>query len=111
MDWDVWKALIRIVISLPIVVILIYLLIRYGLARNYNRKQGNLQIIGQVFLNPKTAVSIIKVADEYYLIGSSEKDITLLKQLENFQEPEMPAIQYGFSDYLNKLTRGRAKND
>lgn len=111
MDWDVWKAFLRIIICLPIVVILIYLVIKYGLGKTYNHRAGNLKVVEQIFLNPKTTINIIKVADDYYLIGSSEKDVRLLKKLDDYQEQEVANVQYKFSDYLKNLTGRNAKNE
>ena len=111
MEWDFWGALLRLIICLPVVVILIYAVIKYGLARNYYRKQGSLQVLEQVFLSPKTRIAIIKVADEYLLIGCSEKDIVLLKQLDAYPEDNVEQPHYGFREYLKSFTRRNGSNE
>lgn len=111
MEWNFWGALIRIIICLPIVVVLIYLVIKFGLARNYNRSQGNLKILEQVILTPKATINIIKVGHEYLLIGATEKDITLLKQLDDYPENNIQQSKYSFDDFLKRFIRRNGKNE
>jgi len=111
LEWNFWGALIRIIICLPIVLILIYLVIKFGLARNYSRSQGKLKVLEQVILAPKATINVVKVGDEYFLIGSTEKDITLLKQLEDYPENDIQQSHYSFADFLRSFTRRNGRNE
>ena len=106
MEADLWGAFIRIVVCLPIVGILAYVFIKFGFTRNYSRRMGNLKIVEQVTLLPKATINIVKVGNEYLLLGATENEITLIKQLDNYQEIEPTEFQFHLTDAIKKINKG-----
>lgn len=106
MEWNLWEAVIRVIVSLPIVVLLAYLLIKYGVAKNYSRSKGNLKLLEQVILLPKATINIVKAGDEYLLVSATEQEINVIKQLDNYKENEPPEFQFYLNDTIRKFTRG-----
>ncbi|MGI6452783.1 MAG: flagellar biosynthetic protein FliO [Syntrophomonadaceae bacterium] len=103
---DYLHALLRLLLCLPVVLVLAYLFIKYGLVKSY-KGRGNMQVIDQIALSPRATLNVVKVADDYYLIGATEKQITLIKHLPCYQlgiaeEPK------GFAGLVSEFTRGKA---
>jgi len=106
LEWNLWEAVIRVIVCLPIVLLLAYLLIKYGVAKNYPRNRGNLQLLEQVVLLPKATINIIKAGNEYLLISATEHEINVIKQLEDYQEDEPHEFQFYLNDTFRRFTRG-----
>jgi flagellar protein FliO/FliZ len=111
LESDLWGALIRIIVCLPIVVILAYLFVKFGFTRNYSRRKGNLQIVEQITLLPKATLNIVKVGDEYLLLSATENEIILVKQLDNYQEIEPTEFQFHLTDAIKKISKGSKQHD
>lgn len=107
MGADFWGAVIRVAICLPVVVLLAYLFIKYGFSKTYTRRKGNMEIVEQVALLPKASLNIVKIGDEYLLLGATEHEIKLIKQLEDYKEMEPVEFQFQFhlNDAIKKISR------
>lgn len=82
-------AVIRIIIFLPVVVILAYLSIKYGLGKTQQwQKNSHLQVVDRLVLGPKSSLYVVKVVDKYYLLAVGEAGISLLKELEAYPETQ-----------------------
>ncbi|MEW6447615.1 MAG: flagellar biosynthetic protein FliO [Bacillota bacterium] len=95
---DLFWAVVRLIICLPLVVGLMYLVLRFGLYRRFvpARAGRYIRVMEQVPLGPKTVVSLVKVSDRYYLLGHGEGTITILKEInESFLgEPAVPVLGF-----------------
>ncbi len=111
MDWNSWEIFIRIIVCLPVVAVLAYLAIKYGLAKNYIRTKGNLRIVEQIALLPKATLNIVKAGDEYLLVSATEQNVVVIKELDNYQEKETPEFQHYLNGTLKKLTGKRGVNE
>lgn len=107
MEWSLWEAIIRVIVCLPIVLLLAFVLIKYGVAKNYAHSRGNLRLLEQVVLLPKATINIVKVGDEYLLISATEKGINVIKSIENYQEAEPHDLQLNLNDVLSRLFQGK----
>lgn len=84
-----FDALIRLVIFLPLVALLAYVSLKYGLGRmQQSTGISHMQIIDKISLGPKSGLFVVKVAEQYFLLAVSETQIQILKEL-----PEYPQIQ------------------
>lgn len=106
MEWNLWEAVIRIIVYLPIVALLAYLVIKYGVAKNYSRSKGNLRLLEQVVLLPKATINIVKVGEEYLVVSATEQEINVIKHLNDYQENEPPEFQFYLNDTIRRFTRG-----
>lgn len=106
MESDLWGALIRILVCLPVVVILAYGFIKFGMAKNHPGRKGNLEIIEQIALQPKATLSVVRVGDEYLLISATEKEIVFIKPLDDYQENESSEFQFHLTDAIKRISKG-----
>ncbi|GAW92929.1 flagellar biosynthetic protein FliO [Calderihabitans maritimus] len=85
MGSDFFGALVRLVISLPLVLLMMYLVLRYGLGRPRLSAQGkSLELVDQIMLSPKVVVSVVRVADKFLIIATGEGNVTVLGELEDY---------------------------
>lgn len=106
MEGELWKALLRLVIFLPLVLLLAYWSIRFGASRG-QMWQGsrNLRVMERIALGQKAGLCIVKVGQEYYLIGISEQKIELLKELPQYEEPETPKLKGPWQNLMGPGTK------
>ena len=82
-------VLFRTVVVLGIVVALIYLSLNYGLRKLMGVRAGSgmpgslMKIVERLPLDQKRAVFVIKVAEEYLLLGGGEGSLNLLAKLDH----------------------------
>lgn len=107
MQWNLWEAIIRVLISLSFICLAAYLFIKYGLAKQYPRSRGNLRIMEQVSLTPKASISIVKVEEEYLLVSATDSEVNVIKPVENYQPAESRDVQIQFNESLKRFIAGR----
>lgn len=99
LEGSFWGALIRTVIFLPLVILAAYFFIKYGLTKKYFvKKKSHLKIIERVYLSNKAFLSIVQVGDKYFLIGSTENQVTLLKEFSDYPKTLTEDDRRGFDN-------------
>lgn len=111
MEWQFWDAIIRIIVCLPIVGILAYLIIKYGLAKNYSKTKGYFKLIEQVAILPKATLNIVRVGDEYFFISATEQEVVVIKQLDDYQEYDTLEFRTYLNDTIKKFTRESTRHE
>jgi flagellar biogenesis protein FliO len=92
---ETYYAFFRLFIAFPIVILLIYGVLRYLLPR-YLQPAGyskNIKILESAALNPRTHLYIVRIKNHYLLLASSSGEVSVLKDLgetwrEGSPEPE-----------------------
>ncbi|HHW08101.1 MAG TPA: flagellar biosynthetic protein FliO [Clostridia bacterium] len=98
MEGDLWTAVLRVIIFLPLVVLLAYWSIKFGASRGQLwQGSGSMRVVERLPLGPKTGLCIVRVGEEYYLIGISEAGVSLLKELPHYRE----TAQVGNGEWQN----------
>lgn len=102
--------IIKMILPLLFISGLLYGLLVITKRFSFNKgKQSNLQIkvLSTQMLMPKKFVSVVKVNDQFLVLGLSEGGITLLKELDpasiNLNDPQPENQQPGFGDIFKKL--------
>lgn len=90
MSSDLVWAMVRMLVTLPIVLGLVYLVLKYGLARRYVTASGQrrMKLVEQLPLGPKSTLSLVAMGGVYYLLAHQENSITLVKELGELPEPD-----------------------
>lgn len=102
-------AVLKIVLALPVVLVLAYLSVRYGLAykKGFQGANRELKLVDQLFLAPKSRICVIKVGKKYLVVGVGEKEITYLAELQDYPEGEVAPGVRGYATWLEGLLGGR----
>ncbi len=93
---ELYQAYLRLLVAFPLVVVLAYLGLRFFLARfapvfGLGRR---VQVLERAALNSRTFLYVVRVGDEYLLLGLTGSNIVLLKDLgpawgrDFYAEPE-----------------------
>ncbi len=87
--------------------LIVLLLRRLGLVVNTGQK-GMIEVVENKAILPKRYISLVKVAGNYYLIGSTEQGITLLASIDS------QGLKRGFDELLSDqvtIQAGREAGD
>lgn len=89
----IW-ALVRLMVALPLVLGMVYLVLKYGLARRYvvTSGQRRMKLVEQLPLGPKSVLSLVALGGRYYLLAHQDNSISLIKDLDELPEPEESKI-------------------
>ncbi|BAF60258.1 MAG: flagellar biosynthetic protein FliO [Pelotomaculum sp.] len=90
MSAELVRAVVRLLLALPLVLAAAYLVLKYGLARRYPVIAGSrrLKLLEQLPLGPKTVLSLVSLGDKYYLFAHQDNSVSLVKELEELPEAE-----------------------
>jgi flagellar biogenesis protein FliO len=90
MSSDLVWAMVRMLVTLPLVLGLVYLVLKYGLARRYVTASGyrRMKLVEQLPLGPKSTLSLVTLGGVYYLLAHQENSISLVKELGELPEPD-----------------------
>lgn len=88
MSGDLVWALVRLLVTLPLVLGLTYLVLKFGLSRRYMAGSGNrrMKMVEQLPLGPKTTLSLITLGRDYYLFAHQDNSVSLVKELGELPE-------------------------
>ena len=96
MSSDLFWAIVRLLICLPLVLGLFYVVLRYGLSHRLlpGRSGRHIKVIEQVPLGPRAVISLVRVGEKCYLLGHGEGKVTLLEEVAGtFTEEPAPGVQ------------------
>ena len=89
MDWDFAWAVLRLVVLLPLVLVLAYMAVKFGVGRLvYSSHPGTpgMQVLDRLPLGAKSSLIVVKVADRYFLLAHHEKTTGLIQELEDYPD-------------------------
>lgn len=87
MEGELWKAVLRLIFFLPLVLLLAYWSIKIGATRGpWTKGSSQMRLVERIALSPKTGLCVVKIGSSYYLIGTSEQSVKLLKELPDYEE-------------------------
>ena len=77
--------LLKMVLGMLAVVILAYVVIRYGLKRFMpsSQQSSHIEVVLRQPIEPRRALLVVKVASKHVLLASSEQGISFLTELED----------------------------
>jgi flagellar protein FliO/FliZ len=81
--------LLQTLLALGAVSLLAYVVLRYGLKRVYGRARegAKLRVIEHLPLEPRRSVYLVEVGERYLLLGTGERGVSFLAEVELPEEP------------------------
>ena len=83
MDYSITSSFLRLFVALPVVILLAYISLKFG--NKYFKKMNNgklLNVVETVPVYSKAAISVVKIGEEYHVLGVTEANIVDLKTLD-----------------------------
>lgn len=109
---------LKLIVALPIVILLAYISLRLTNKYLYRQKQGrNIQVLERVPMYNRSSLCVVKVFDDYMVIGVGENNFQVIKTLnqEEVEDYIHHKEEVGFSEIfienLKKWKRGKSSND
>ncbi|GAB6180198.1 hypothetical protein JCM14036_15170 [Desulfotomaculum defluvii] len=89
MDNETIWLFIKVMTLLPLILVLAYLSIKYGLARTRGFAMGTryMRRVDHLPLGPKAGLALVEVGGRYYLVAFQENHISLIKEFDSLPEP------------------------
>lgn len=135
MNNDILWLFVRLIVTLALVLVLVYVVLKYGLARRPLFRPGGrrMKILEQLPLGPKAFLSLVNVGGKYFLIAHMDNGVQVVKEYETLpdllmeeanQQSGLPDFQKILRNTMNKINvdagsfrkkihwnkRGRSKN-
>lgn len=96
--------LIGAIIAIAFILYLSYLFSKFMAKRVGNiSNSGNIKICERVALGQDKGLVVTHICGKYYLLGISNNNISMLKELEEYTPPEVPQTNINFKDVLSKV--------
>lgn len=84
-------ALLQLVVFLPLVCLLAYAVVRYGIGRRFSFLIGRrMRVVEQLPLGPKSFLTLVQVGECYYLLAHQDAAVTVVEKFDRLPE-ELPA--------------------
>ena len=82
-DGEFFLSILKLIITLVFILCLAYVSIRFGLSRIYKPsvRTSYMKVVEQLYLGPKTLLILVMVGEEYFLLTSSNGQISGLEKL------------------------------
>lgn len=95
MSGDLIWAVVRLLVALPLVLVIAYVVLKYGLARRFATAPGSrrMKLLEQLPLGPKTTISLVMFGSRYYLLAHQDNSVCLVKELDEL--PELEEVKIG----------------
>lgn len=110
MDAEIFKAALRMVISLPLVAALAYFAIKYGLGRRATVSFGQrrMRLLEQAPLGHKASLSLVQAGNKYYLLAHQDGTVTVVKEMDALPEviAESTTAVPEFQNLTNLISAG-----
>jgi flagellar biogenesis protein FliO len=87
MEWSLLSSVVKLIIAVPIILVVIYIVLKLINKYSYKAHGKHIEIIEKVGVQQKSSIHIAKVCGTYMLIGATEDKVDLLKEL-NEEEVE-----------------------
>ena len=104
MGWEFIAALAKLIVFLILVLLLAYLVIRYGLPLmgQGGMRGSHLRIVDRLVLNAKSSIIVIEVAGKYFLLAINDGNTSLIKELDDYPQVE---IQEGVNSGITEMVQ------
>lgn len=88
MDDLMLQAVARLAVALPLVALLAYLAVKYGLGRRGVKlqKRQHMRVVEQLPLSPKVLLSLVQVGNRYYLLAHQDGSTVVLAEMDEAPE-------------------------
>lgn len=88
---DYGGMLLKMIVSVALVCLLAYAILRWGLSRLVGGDQttGQMEVLGRLAIAPNRSILVVRVGPRYLVVGSGETGISILSELS-----EQEAVNY-----------------
>ena len=100
MDFSSFLTMFQTIVVLIIVIILANISLKW-MNRNFQMKGKVVKIIEKTPISSNSSLAVVKIIDTYYLMSFSEKENTILKELEKAEVDEILLSTEGENNFIS----------
>ncbi|GAB4364588.1 MAG: hypothetical protein Kow0042_03290 [Calditrichia bacterium] len=87
MGWLLFKTILILLLIIALIFVLVYLMKRFVFAaQGRNRESNWIQVLGQVQIQPKKFLALVKVIDRVVLVGLTESSVQALAEFDDLNK-------------------------
>jgi flagellar protein FliO/FliZ len=81
-DGEFWILILKIILFLPLILLLLYLSLKYGGNKLQKLQDGRyMKILDRIALSKDNSILVVKIGEKAYAISSSSKKIEILFEI------------------------------
>ena len=81
-DGEFWLLIIKIIVFLPLILLLMYLSLKYGGSKLQKLQDGKyMKILDRIALSKENSILVLKIGEKAYAISSNSNKIEILFEL------------------------------
>jgi flagellar protein FliO/FliZ len=81
-DGEFWMLILKIILFLPLILLLLYLSLKYGGNKLQKLQDGKyMKILDRIALSKDNSIVVVKIGEKAYAISSSSKKIEILFEI------------------------------
>lgn len=121
MDIETIVMIFKLLFSLGCILILIYIILKYGGTKMQNIQNGRfIKILEKAPLSKDNSILVVKIGEKFYVISSTIKEIKIIKELtleevleieKNKAIPQYKNLKEFIQDIYNKLKSKKEDRD
>jgi len=86
---ELFAAVLRLLIFLPLVAALAYFSLKYGLGKKWQfQGAGSIKVLDRVTLNAKSHLYLVEAGGKYFILASGEQGVYLITELSDWRPPD-----------------------
>ncbi len=90
MDLQFWTMLLKIIIFLPLIIMLIYISIKYGGTKFQSAQNGKyLKIVERIQISKENSILLVKIGNKAYVMSSSASNVQVIYELTEEELKEL----------------------
>ncbi len=98
-------------VSLGAILLLAFVVVYAGRKLGMGRGHGPLEIVGQLPLDARRSIYLVRIGTSVLVIGSSEAGLVRLGDLSPEDLPETPDAKVRFADVMGRVMSKRSESD
>ncbi|MEW6661734.1 MAG: flagellar biosynthetic protein FliO [Bacillota bacterium] len=111
---ELYTAVLRLLIFLPLVAALAYFSLKYGLGRRWQLQgTGFIKVLDRVSLNAKSHLYLVEAGGRYFVVASGDQGPRLITELPDWRpaDPGPPAAGSGWKMWRRGIGGPGEKNE
>jgi flagellar protein FliO/FliZ len=81
-DGEFWMLILKIILFLPLILLLLYLSLKYGGNKLQKLQDGKyMKILDRISLSKDNSIVVVKIGEKAYAISSSSKKVEILFEI------------------------------
>jgi flagellar protein FliO/FliZ len=100
--FDILKSFLPLILIIGLLYAVLYFIKKNGIS--LGGKKSNLikiEVLSTQSIMPKKYISVVRIQDKFLILGISDHSVSLLKEVENIELDELPALPGNKENFMD----------